>query len=394
MPVTRPTILRSGRGGYKAAWINPGLGRQKRQLGAAPTISLTKGDSRASVSIQTPPAIRNGADITEDGEGDDDDKQDRSRQFQSGTKSALETEPMQEPKVEKEPDEVQILELHSENPIIVYKGHTFSCRWAENIGTELLFTSHDFAKSLPVLRSLPDDVDLLAASSARIISTSAALVPKSHRDVDTELRHKIRKPYGKPRVEQLIPIGKDASDSRKEQARFLERIMKIKEERGEDDAVTINARTRLYPAGWRSLVKQKREAERARLRLLVKKGGKDAMDAAKELEEMKREDVKLVEEERSRKAANSMNKTAGRKRKGMDGNEPAKDSRGRRVYRRPRRGEVKVQLSEEHSLAGTPTSELLREEQITLSTPTPRSWNDLEDNDTVEESAEDIMDDA
>ncbi|KAJ8128116.1 hypothetical protein O1611_g5524 [Lasiodiplodia mahajangana] len=77
-------------------------------------------------------------------------------------------------------ERVQILELHSENPIISYKGRVFSGQWSENTTTELLFTRHDEENPLPVLRHLDDGVDLLAASSARINVTERALKTKAN----------------------------------------------------------------------------------------------------------------------------------------------------------------------------------------------------------------------
>jgi hypothetical protein len=81
---------------------------------------------------------------------------------------------------EREGREIQIMELHSDNPIALYRGKYFSGSWEHIIGTELLFGTRDDeddetstrpvhgATGNAVLRHLPDGVDLLAATDARV----------------------------------------------------------------------------------------------------------------------------------------------------------------------------------------------------------------------------------
>lgn len=150
--------------------------------------------------------------------------------------------------------EIQILDLHSDNPIISYKGRIFSGSWAANIGSELLFGAHDevAGRRLPYLKSLSGGVDLMAASTARIItvpadlrarttqqtqqpregSTAPPLEPKHRRQGPDRYRW-MRKEAG---VE--IPVAFDKHGRRRPQARFLENLMAIKHSRGEQDLVT------------------------------------------------------------------------------------------------------------------------------------------------------------
>lgn len=70
--------------------------------------------------------------------------------------------------------DIQILELHNKNPIIIYRNQQFRCDWAENIGTELLFIKHSDVSAkpeghLPVVREMPGEVDLLAVSGVRVM---------------------------------------------------------------------------------------------------------------------------------------------------------------------------------------------------------------------------------
>lgn len=148
--------------------------------------------------------------------------------------------------------EIQVLDFHSDNPIISYKGRIFSGTWASNIGTELIFGSHDeiAQRGLPYLRTLPGEVDLMAASSVRIVTTPADLRPKNpgfgmmSNSVVNPLRRQtldrykwLRKDIG---IE--IPVAFDKHGRRKPQARFLENLMAIKRTKGETDEVTTVTR--------------------------------------------------------------------------------------------------------------------------------------------------------
>ncbi|KAK7722550.1 hypothetical protein SLS64_001087 [Diaporthe eres] len=142
--------------------------------------------------------------------------------------------------------DIQVLDLHSDSPVISYKGRIFSGSWASNIGTELIFGAHDEVadRGLPYLRSLSGDVDLMAASSARILTTPADLKPKNPTNVAAPQRRQAPDRYRKLRKESgiEIPVAFDKHGFRKPQARFLENIMAIKRKRGEVDEVTTMTR--------------------------------------------------------------------------------------------------------------------------------------------------------
>lgn len=147
--------------------------------------------------------------------------------------------------------EIQILDFHSDNPIISYKGRIFSGSWASNIGSELLFGAHDeiAERNLPYLQTLPGGVDLMAASSCRILTTPADLRPKNRPEGRTlPLPYTTRRPmpdkYRQLRKEAKIeiPVAFDKHGRRKPQARFLENLMAIKAKRHEYDEVTTMTR--------------------------------------------------------------------------------------------------------------------------------------------------------
>lgn len=142
--------------------------------------------------------------------------------------------------------DIQVLDLHSDSPVISYKGRIFSGSWASNIGTELIFGAHDEVadRGLPYLRSLSGDVDLMAASSVRILTTPADLKPKNPTTAAAPQRRQAPDRYRKLRKESgvEIPVAFDKHGFRKPQARFLENIMAIKRKRGEMDEVTTMTR--------------------------------------------------------------------------------------------------------------------------------------------------------
>ncbi|KAL2169530.1 hypothetical protein VTG60DRAFT_5923 [Thermothelomyces hinnuleus] len=146
---------------------------------------------------------------------------------------------------DKPAEEIQILELHSKEPIISYRNHVFRGSWCENIGTEMIFTPHDDNAPLPALRHLPQNMDLIAASATRINCREATLVPK-----ERDTRHEgtfLGFGYSEEDIPErykrnggiYVHIGGDKSGQRQPQAHFLEDLIALKRKRGETDEVTI-----------------------------------------------------------------------------------------------------------------------------------------------------------
>ncbi|KAK3365503.1 hypothetical protein B0T24DRAFT_635989 [Lasiosphaeria ovina] len=145
-------------------------------------------------------------------------------------------------------DEIQILDLHSAEPIISYRNHVFRGSWVENIGTEMIFTPHEDNPALPLLRRLNQNIDLLAASASRINFKEAILVPKNvgvsreqepareEYERDEDIPERYRQNGG-----IYVHIGGDKSGQRQPQAHFLEDLITLKRKRGEKDEVTIQS---------------------------------------------------------------------------------------------------------------------------------------------------------
>lgn len=75
--------------------------------------------------------------------------------------------------------EVQIVGLHTSNPLVMYNGELLSCQWTSTIGTDMFFvkpSAHVGDLSQP-LRSLPS-VDLLSVGSAKLVAKVGRLRPR------------------------------------------------------------------------------------------------------------------------------------------------------------------------------------------------------------------------
>ncbi|KAL8822671.1 MAG: hypothetical protein Q9191_006595 [Dirinaria sp. TL-2023a] len=75
------------------------------------------------------------------------------------------------------PAKVQILELHSENPLISYQGRVYSCTWSKPLGTDVLLK----VPSSVLQGDLRDDTDevspIVAWSDLRLMAKPVELVP-------------------------------------------------------------------------------------------------------------------------------------------------------------------------------------------------------------------------
>ncbi|KAL4998121.1 hypothetical protein BDV10DRAFT_185540 [Aspergillus recurvatus] len=144
-------------------------------------------------------------------------------------------------------ERVQILGLHTRNPIISYQNQIFSGAWADQIGTELFFarldtTSAEFDEPgntpAPItLLKRTKDFDLISANSVKILGRKANLISSSgsaaeQRDAFT------------PETPGLV--YKPAHQSN--QAHFLERLKDVKRSKGETDTVrTVFSTSRRGP---------------------------------------------------------------------------------------------------------------------------------------------------
>lgn len=139
-------------------------------------------------------------------------------------------------------ERIQVLGLHTRNPIVSYHNQMFSCSWADQIGTELIFanpnTATDSANQLEPLHRGPS-FELLAANSVKILGRKAHITSSSGPGLthDTESGTLINSAYDATSQgpSQAGMPRRVAAPSH--QAHFLHRLQALKSSRGEPDAV-------------------------------------------------------------------------------------------------------------------------------------------------------------
>jgi hypothetical protein len=73
---------------------------------------------------------------------------------------------------------MQILDLHSDNPLISFRDKVYSCQWSSALGSDMFLAKHNEAGDGPVLRQL-GSFDLLGMSAARLTASRAKMVYRS-----------------------------------------------------------------------------------------------------------------------------------------------------------------------------------------------------------------------
>ena len=114
---------------------------------------------------------------------------------------------------------LQIMDFESEEPMIMYQGQIYSCKWATSLGSDLLFVrrSDEPGSDYRPLHSFKE-VDLLGIATAKLVATQATVE---------------RKPFVAPIVQVADTNIAIQNEDVIRQAKFLSRIAEIKEERGE-----------------------------------------------------------------------------------------------------------------------------------------------------------------
>ena len=162
-------------------------------------------------------------------------------------------------------DRLQILDLHTENPVISFQDRFYSCHWASTVGTDLFLTSTKDSIPCVPLQS-HKGFNLLGTSGLKIIGQLVQVIPRYNVPVNKAANKPNQVPNvpteklattqpeieGKAHQVVHIPIGVEAGRMKNNQARFLERLMASKNKRGETDEVTVHTLTVNAPSGWRS----------------------------------------------------------------------------------------------------------------------------------------------
>ncbi|KAA8649995.1 hypothetical protein EYZ11_011995 [Aspergillus tanneri] len=136
-------------------------------------------------------------------------------------------------------ERVQILGLHTRNPIVSYRNQIYSCSWADQIGTELVFSQPELdpepdsvAQTSPLMRR--KDFELIAANSVKILGRKANLISS------TSLVGPAQDPlYSDPAVQGSDPATgmNRRSVPLTSHARFIDQLKSVKQAKGEIDTV-------------------------------------------------------------------------------------------------------------------------------------------------------------
>lgn len=145
--------------------------------------------------------------------------------------------------------EVQVIGLHTENPLVMYNGQLLSCHWASTIGTDMFFVKPDSGTGHP-LRSLPS-VDLLSLGSAKLVAkvgvlqprddvvesagAAAALQARESVNVSGDISTEVVSPAAQTTGEQQASV----EETRSAPTGFLARLNQAKAKRGETSRLVI-----------------------------------------------------------------------------------------------------------------------------------------------------------
>ncbi len=139
---------------------------------------------------------------------------------------------------------VQILDLHSTNPIVSYMGQVYSCMWTDMIGTNMFFTHPGSTARMDTLQST-DDYDLIGTSRIKLVAEGAKVVKSNAPGEGLQEKgdNTRRQRAGSDDVVDGSSLGDfhrsnpKVNVQMKKQASFLEKLMNIKRQRGEQDLV-------------------------------------------------------------------------------------------------------------------------------------------------------------
>lgn len=181
---------------------------------------------------------------------------------------------------------IQFLDLHTNNPIVSYKGEAFTCTWTDLIGTSMFFSQ---AKETPLYdpEISTNDYDMVGMSRIRLVGNPIKVTPLSqnavltssakpaYQDQPVNIPEKPGKSLGSIRRSS----AKVNADLRK-QANFLEQLMNVKRNRGDNDNVHVIMNSKILKtaaAGKLKFTTQRREDEIDQLNRRIVRGDGEAL---------------------------------------------------------------------------------------------------------------------
>ncbi|KAJ5988193.1 hypothetical protein N7481_003403 [Penicillium waksmanii] len=179
-------------------------------------------------------------------------------------------------------ERIQILALHTCNPIIAYQNQIFSCSWADQIGTELLFAHPETDPDMDPARTTPlrngPAFELLAANSVKIVGRKANLTSSSGLSgTGSASQNASGALHSGP--------GPGPSTGQSHQAQFIAKLQALKKNKGETDEVRTIYRVRKnVDVAERLAAWAKTEAQVADVQKLREKAANGDVDAMEQLE--------------------------------------------------------------------------------------------------------------
>lgn len=121
-------------------------------------------------------------------------------------------------------NELQVMDLESNAPMIMFQDQMYSCQWSSSIGTDVLFIRRpdNVIPTYKASRSF-EKVDLLGIGAARLVATRAAIEHTQDFTQQSSLDY--------PVITSNLDIG---SEGVVRQATFLGQVADIKARRGEE----------------------------------------------------------------------------------------------------------------------------------------------------------------
>ncbi|KAL8732331.1 MAG: hypothetical protein Q9181_003988 [Wetmoreana brouardii] len=149
---------------------------------------------------------------------------------------------------------VQILDFHTQNPLISYNSQIYSCTWGSTIGTDIVLASPSSLAEIPSavtpLHTSPD-VTVLGTSCVKLTARPVTITPRTNAPPSQDQATDSSRP--------TIPLDASANNTKRKQASFLESLMMIKAAKGETDEVTVHAQKVNQGNGWRAQNRMKQK---------------------------------------------------------------------------------------------------------------------------------------
>lgn len=194
-------------------------------------------------------------------------------------------------------ERIQIVGLHTCNPIISYYNQIFSCSWADHIGTELIFAhpdtdpDTDHTLTTPLLQG--PAFELLAANSVKILGRKANITSSSGMGLvqdgtpNLNVDFLVETPSSHTSTSASVPRRPAGPTP---QSQFIQRLQNLKGAKGQTDTVrTVMSARRNLNVTDRLSAWARTESQVAEVHRLNKRAAEGDQDALAALEMLLRE---------------------------------------------------------------------------------------------------------